>query len=110
MRLLNFTHPLTADHLAAIPALTGDSDITVREVLPQLDPPSPGTCDSQVGCEHRVGVRLLPGRTERRITVVQPVTVAQSECPDGSRSDALPRQGGDLGGRDDPAGRSDEAL
>jgi len=41
MRLLNFTHPLTADHLAAITALTGDSNITVREVPAQFDPQQP---------------------------------------------------------------------
>ncbi|MCZ7575166.1 MAG: hypothetical protein M5U01_41990 [Ardenticatenaceae bacterium] len=81
MRLLTFIHSLTTDHLAAVTALTGTTDIAVREVPVQFDLPSPGTCASQVGREHRVGVRLMPGRTERRIAAVHQSTLAQSGLP-----------------------------
>jgi len=37
MILLNFSHPLTPDHLAAVAALTGGDDITVRDIPVHFD-------------------------------------------------------------------------
>jgi len=37
MLILNFSHPLTAAHLAAIVDLTGDSEVQERRVPTQLD-------------------------------------------------------------------------
>ncbi len=37
MILFNFAHPLTSDHLAAVAALTGAGDITVRDIAVQFN-------------------------------------------------------------------------
>ncbi|MCZ7575163.1 MAG: hypothetical protein M5U01_41975 [Ardenticatenaceae bacterium] len=45
MRLLNFTHPLTADHLDAVAALTADDDVAVHAVPTRFAPQSSGPRD-----------------------------------------------------------------
>lgn len=37
MILLNFAHPLTADHVAAVAGLVSDKDITIRDISAQFD-------------------------------------------------------------------------
>lgn len=75
MLLLNYSHPLTADHLAQLSALTGQSIAEVRDVPTQLDLDAP-FAEHALALAEAAGLTPVQWQTEALLVILPALNFA----------------------------------